>query len=154
MKILVISYLFPNSLAPSLGIFVFNRLKHVNRYCKVVVINPIPWFPFSSKLERYKGFGEIPKVETIQGIKVYHPRFFIVPKYFKFIDAITFAAAVVPLALRLKKNGFAFDLIDLHWTYPDLLSGRLLSRLTRKKQLVTIRGKRHYVWMKEQSVRF
>ncbi len=139
-KILAISYLFPNSVNPNHGIFVLNRLKAVEKYCKVMVVNPIPWFPFSSKLSRYKNYNRIPRREVIDGIEVFHPRFLIIPRYFKFLDAITFSLAVVPLVYKLKKQ-FLFDIIDLHWTYPDLLSGRILSITTKKKQLVTIRGK-------------
>jgi len=38
-------------------------------------------------------------------------------------------------------NNYRFDLIDLHWTYPDILSGFVLSKLYKKKFFVTIRGK-------------
>ena len=139
MKILAISYLFPNSIYPNHGIFVLNRLKAIHKYCDVKVINPIPWFPFSSCFRRYKNYNKIPKKEFIEGIEVFHPRFFIIPRYLKFLDAITFCLAAIPVALKIKKH-FLFDLIDLHWTYPDLLSGYLLSTILHKKQLLTIRG--------------
>lgn len=140
MKILAISYLFPNSITPNFGVFVLNRLKHVNCVCQVKIINPIPWFPFSFLFERYRRLAQIPKKEILGGMEIFHPRFFIIPRFFKFIDAVTFAMAVIPLAFKIKKK-FKFDIIDLHWTYPDLLAGRILSRMTKKRQLVTIRGK-------------
>ncbi len=139
MKVLAISYLFPNSQYPNYGIFVLNRLKALQQYCEVKVINPIPWFPCSSRFTRYHNFDQIPRYETIQGIDVIHPRFPIVPKYLKSLDALSYSLAVVPLALRLRKE-FSFDIIDLHWTYPDLPGGALLSGLTGKPFLVTIRG--------------
>jgi len=140
MRILVISYLFPNRIYPNHGIFVLNRLKAVQAYCDIKVINPIPFFPFSTRFRRYKDFNKIPYIEIIEGIEVYHPRFFIIPRFFKWLDAITFAIATVPLAIKIKKV-YPFDIIDLHWTYPDILSGYILSKIFKKKLLITVRGK-------------
>lgn len=70
---------------------------------------------------------------------MYHPRFPIIPKYLKSFDALSYSLAVLPLALQMR-NCFSYDLIDLHWTYPDLPSGFLLSRLTGKPYIATIRG--------------
>jgi len=138
-RILVISYLFPNSVYPNRGIFVLRRLKAIQRYADVKVINPILWFPFCSRLQRYKDYDRIPKKEVIDGIEVYHPRFLSIPLVFKFIVAVTYCLAVLPIALRLRKT-WKFNLVDLHWTFPDLPVGRLLSRLLRVNQLTTIRG--------------
>jgi len=139
MKILAISYLFPNSVYPNYGIFVLNRLKALQKNCEIKVINPLPWFPFSSRFSRYGKFHNIPKLEIIEGIEVYHPRFPIIPKYFKLFDAISYSLVVVPLALKIRRE-FAYELIDLHWTYPDLPSGCVLSSITGKPFLTTLRG--------------
>jgi glycosyltransferase involved in cell wall biosynthesis len=140
MKILALSYLYPNSLYPHYGIFVHNRLKAVSKYHDVKVINPIPWFPGCGRLARYKDYDKIPQKETLDGIEVFHPRFLVIPRYWKFIDAFTYRAVVMPLAERLR-NDFLFDLIDLHWTYPDLPTGTALKRKYGKKMVVTLRGK-------------
>ena len=140
IRILAISYLFPNSLYPNYGIFVLNRLKAVQKYCEVKVINPIPWFPFNSRLKRYRNYDQIPAKEVIAGVEVLHPRFFTIPRYLKILDAATFFLAVFPLALKISKI-FPFDLIDVHWPYPDLPTGNLLARVFRRKQLITLRGR-------------
>ena len=140
-KILVLSYLFPNSVHKEFGIFVLNRLKALSENCEIIVINPIPWFPFSGKLKRYQNFKDIPKIETKFGIKIYHPRFLIIPKYFKFFDSLSYFIAALPVALKIEKH-FKFDVIDLHWTYPDILSGKLFSMIFKKKWMVTVRGMR------------
>lgn len=139
-KIAVISYLFPNSVYPEFGIFVLNRLKAVKKYHNVIVVNPIPWFPFSNKFDRYRHFNFIPSKEVIEGIEVYHPRFFIIPRYFKILDSVTFLFAILPILSRLTKQQ-KFDILDLHWTYPDILSGFVLSKKFKKPFLVTLRGK-------------
>ncbi|MBF0117736.1 MAG: glycosyltransferase [Desulfobacterales bacterium] len=135
MRILAISYLFPNSIYPNYGIFVHNRLKALQKYCDIKVINPIPYFPMYHSFYRYKNYNLIPKIENLKGIETIHPRFFFIPRFFKSIDAFSFAANIIPIALNQK-----FDIIDLHWTYPDIFAGYLLSKLTGKKFIVTVRG--------------
>ncbi len=140
IKILAVSYLFPNQAMPDFGIFVLNRLKAVSKYCEVTVINPIPWFPACERFSRYKGYNQVPYKEKIDGIDVYHPRFFIIPRFFKIIDCFSFAIAVLRLWNAELKNR-EFDIVDLHWTYPDILSGIILSKIIEKKISVTIRGR-------------
>ena len=151
MKILAISYLFPNKLYPNYGIFVLNRLVALQKYCEIKVINPIPWFPFHFRFSRYRDFNKIPKAEIIQGLDVFHPRFPILPRVFKSLDCISYSLAVIPLALQLRKT-FSFELIDLHWTYPDLPAGYILSRIVNKKFIVTIRGK-EALYLREGGLR-
>ena len=140
MKILALSYLYPNSQYPHYGIFVHNRLKAVSRYHEVKVINPIPWFPGCGRLSRYRNYNAIPAHEIIDGLEVFHPRFPIIPRFCKSLDALTYRAAVMPLAARLRQT-YPFDLIDLHWTYPDLPTGTALKKKYGKKMVVTLRGK-------------
>lgn len=128
-----------------------NRLKAINRYYDVKVINPIPWFPFSIFLERYKNYHRIPKREVIEGIEIYHPRFFTIPRYLKALEVAAFSVSVFPLVLKIKKV-FPFDLIDVHWTYPDMFVGQLLAKWTGKKQIITVRG-REALYLSERSLR-
>ncbi len=140
MKILALSYLYPNSQYPHYGIFVHNRLKAVSKYHEVKVINPIPWFPGCGRLSRYRNYNAIPAHEIIDGLEVFHPRFPIIPRFCKSLDALTYRAVVMPLAARLRQT-YPFDLIDLHWTYPDLPTGTALKKKYGKKMVVTLRGK-------------
>ena len=139
VRVLAVSYLFPNSVYPNRGVFVLNRLKAVREYADVTVINPILWFPLCSRLARYQGYERIPRHEVIDGIDVYHPRFLSVPLVLKAVVALMYCLAVLPLALRLHKK-CSFDIIDLHWTFPDLPAGRLLSKMLGISQLATVRG--------------
>jgi glycosyltransferase involved in cell wall biosynthesis len=140
VKILAVSYLYPNLVYPYHGIFVHNRLKAVSHYHDVKIINPIPYFPCSRFVTRYKGYERIPMREKIEGLDVYHPRFFSVPRYCKSIDSYTYTEAVVRTVQDLGTH-FPFDLIDLHWTYPDLPAGIKLKEMFNKKLLVTLRGR-------------
>ncbi len=136
-KILAISYLFPNSVQPNHGIFVLNRLKAMSKYADVTVINPIADSPLHRKFEKFSHLTKIPNVEIINGLQVYHPRFFSIPGHLKSIEIFTYKNAVKSV---LNEIGNDFDLIDLHWTFPDLPCGNWLSKKTNKPFNVTLRG--------------
>lgn len=157
MKLFVISSLFPSSVHPNRGIFVLRRLVAVSQTCDVVVVNPIPWFPFQGMFKQYRDLSDVPSREVIQGIDVYHPRYLSIPLLFKVVAAIGFSLSVLMLTIRVRRK-FAFDLIELNWTFPDLPAGLLLSRLYGVKQIVTIRGEPalglHERNMRSRIVRF
>jgi len=136
-KILAISYLFPNCNQPNHGIFVLNRLKAMSKYADITVINPIADSPLHRKISKFSHLRNIPELENIRGINVYHPRFFSIPGHLKSLEVLTYRRAVTKV---LDKIGYDFDLIDLHWTFPDLPCGYWLSKKMNKAFNVTLRG--------------
>jgi len=139
LKVLAISYLFPNIVQPNHGIFVYNRLNALSHLVDLKVINPIPWSPLHSQLTQYSALEQVP-LQTHRGnLEIYHPRFFSIPKFFKSIESFTFQQAVTRV-LKHELRAFEFDIIDLHWTFPDLPAGVMLSRTHNKPFMVTLRG--------------
>jgi glycosyltransferase involved in cell wall biosynthesis len=137
MRALVLSSVFPNPKQPALGVFVRERMKRVAKECDVVVVAPVPWFPFTSFL-RPQWTG-IPPVEDQDGLRVLHPRFLSVPGVLKWLDGVLYAASLVPFLFRLRKR-FPFDLIDAHFAYPDGMAAVLLGRVFRRPVVITLRG--------------
>ena len=85
MKILIYTTVFPNKVHPNFGIFVYQRMRFVSRECKVVVVSPVAWFPFAGLVDKkYKKYP--PYVEIQNNITVYHPRFFLIPRFLKCLD--------------------------------------------------------------------
>jgi len=136
-KIIAISYLFPNCNQPNHGIFVLNRLKAMSKYADITVINPIADSPLHRKISKFSHLQSIPELEVIEGIDVYHPRYFSIPGHLKSIEVLTYRRAVQKV---LNEIGYDFDLIDLHWTFPDLPCGNWLSKKINKPFHVTLRG--------------
>jgi teichuronic acid biosynthesis glycosyltransferase TuaC len=136
-RILAVSYLFPNSQQPNHGIFVLNRLKAMSKYADVTVINPVPTSAIHKYVDKFKFLEKIPESEILQGVNVYHPKFFSIPRYFKFIEIWSYKRAVMRV---IKEAELEFDLIDLHWTFPDLPTGRYLSRKYALPFNITLRG--------------
>lgn len=137
LKILAISYLFPNSQQPNHGIFVLNRLKAMSKYADVTVINPIADSPMHKHIDKFKGLQNIPLEEELHGVHVYHPRFFSIPGHLKSLEVLSYRRAVWSVVKNLSAD---FDLIDLHWTFPDLPTGAWLSNKFSIPFHVTLRG--------------
>lgn len=151
-NILALSYLFPNRVHPTYGVFVYNRLRAVQQFCNIKVIAPIQWYPLMHFIRGTLWGTHIPFRDEIDGFEIYHPRFAVIPRYLKGIDAITFFWAVRTVVGKLEKGGFNFDLIDVHWTYPDIVAGYLLARKAGKKFIVTVRG-HEALYQEERTLR-
>ena len=139
MKVLVITQLFPNRKQPFLGIFVRERIKAVAKLCNVKVVAPVPWFPPLKIFKRWYKFSQIPKKEIQGGLEVYHPRFFVIPKIGKCFDGIFYFLSIFPYILKLRKK-FNFDILDVHWAYPDGFAGVLIGKLLKRPVSISVRG--------------
>ncbi|AFS38144.1 glycosyltransferase [Alteromonas macleodii] len=136
-KILAISYLFPNPEKPNHGIFVYNRLNAMAKYADITVINPIPWSPIHLFIDKFKHLSHIPSSTQRGNLSIYHPRYLSIPGHFKALEILSYRNAVKKV---IKKIRFDFDLIDLHWTFPDLPAGDYLSNRYHTPYRVTLRG--------------
>jgi len=153
LNILALSFLFPNCAQRGYGIFVLNRLKAVQYFCNVRVIAPIQWYPLIGRVGGRRGRARIPACERIDGMEVFHPRFVVIPRYLKWFDALSYSWTVSRVvARRWQREGCDFDLVDVHWTYPDIVAGYLLARRNGKKFIVTVRG-HEALYDEEVSVR-
>jgi glycosyltransferase involved in cell wall biosynthesis len=138
MKILVVTSVFPNSKQQTLGLFVKERMFRIGRHCELKVIAPVPWFPLVRHVK--KGYRpKVPYLEIQEGIEVYHPRFFNIPRYFKFLDGFFFFLSSLITAWKIRKD-YKFEIIDSHFVYPDGFGSLLLGRLFKRPVTITVRG--------------
>jgi glycosyltransferase involved in cell wall biosynthesis len=138
LRVLVLSFTFPNARQPALGVFIHERVRRVASRCQVKVMAPVPWFPLN-RLIRGPQWAEVPAAENIDGLDVRHPRFLSVPGCLKWLDGILYALCLVPVLWRLRRS-FPFDLIDAHFAYPDGLAAVVLGRVFRCRVVITLRG--------------
>jgi teichuronic acid biosynthesis glycosyltransferase TuaC len=138
LRVLVLSFTFPNARQPALGVFVRERVRRVAAECDVVVVAPVPWFPLN-RLIRGEQWAGIPATERPQGLDVRHPRFFCIPRYLKWLDGALYALSLLPFLWRLRRS-FDFDVIDAHFAYPDGLAATILGRVFRRPVVITLRG--------------
>src|SRR5207249_3838606 len=138
MKALVLSSAFPSVSRPTYGVFVRERVRHVSARVEVVVVAPVPWFPFN-RLFRGDALAATPVVEVQDGLTVYHPRVACLPGVGKTLDGVLYALSLVAFISRLRRS-FAFEVIDAHFTYPDGVAAVLLAKLFHTPAVITIRG--------------
>lgn len=137
MRVLVLSSTFPNSTQPNRGVFVRERVARLARRCEVVVVAPIPWFPLNRWIRPDRAGAA--RADDQGGLTVYHPRFFSLPRYGKFLDGFFYAVSLVPFLVRLRRR-FAFEVIDAHFAFPDGVAAALIGRLFRCPVVITLRG--------------
>ena len=138
LRVLVLSFTFPNAKQPALGVFVRERIRRIAAQCDVVVVAPVPWFPFN-RLIRGEQWAGIAATERHDGLDVRHPRFFCIPRYLKWLDGVFYAVSLLPFLWRLRRS-FPFDVIDSHFAYPDGLAGTIIGRIFRRPVVITLRG--------------
>ncbi|CAN2045899.1 teichuronic acid biosynthesis glycosyltransferase TuaC [Candidatus Magnetomoraceae bacterium gMMP-13] len=137
MNILFLSHMFPNPVQPVNGTFVLDLAKFINRKKTVTVIAPIPYFPWIHKTFKYKGYNMIPEKMNFKGLHVYYPRFFMIPKYCKWLDGLFYTFCCWN---RVKSILKTCDIIVAHWTFPDAFAGVVWSRLKKKKIILVVHG--------------
>ena len=143
VRLLVFSSLYPSASRPSHGIFVETRLRELLKTGAVEarVIAPVPWF-FSTD-PRYGEKAQMaatPHEETRNGIRVWHPRFPVIPKVGMTLAPLLLALASIGPIRRLQREGYDFDHIDAHYYYPDGVAAAWLARYFGKTLSITARG--------------
>ena len=140
MRILVFTSLYPNNIWPSHGVFIKERMTQVAKFkkCMVKVIAPVPYYPRIG-WGRRQLFSLVNRYEKIEGVDVYHPRYFITPKIGMSFYGVMMFLSVFPFVKRIQKE-FDFDIIDAHYVYPDGLAAVLLGITLKKPVVVSARG--------------
>ena len=122
MKLLIVTNLFPNAAEPTRGLYSLQQAQALARSAEVTVIAPVPWSPPLPRLRwlrRWRPAARMPFEETIQGLRVFHPRYAVCPKIGRRWDAASFAQALRPVVKRLLAER-RFDAVFATWAYPDV----------------------------------
>jgi teichuronic acid biosynthesis glycosyltransferase TuaC len=140
MKVLVFTNLYPNNKSPNHGVFVKERMTHFAKLdgCSVKVVAPVPYYPPIKFGWRWK-LAQVAEQESRQGIEVYHPRYFMIPKVGMTLYGVMMFLSVLSTVKKIRRN-FDFDLIDAHFVYPDAFAATLLGRFFKKPVVVSARG--------------
>lgn len=143
MNILVISHMFPNKEFDYLGVFVIEQVKAlIQQGNEVIVIVPQPWipFPFIFLKKKWKNYYNIPKQTVIEGIKVYNPRFPMIPTN-KILHLMGYLYYFFSLNLikRIYKD-FKFDIVHAHSLLPDGFAATLLKTTFKVPVITTVHG--------------
>lgn len=125
-RILVVTNLYPNAREPVRGLYIKQLVDSIRQHDEVQVVAPVPWLP-RSIARKWRPTVDLPDKEVIDGVTVYHPRYLVIPRMLRFSHALTFAVCVRRVLRRLKA-GYPFQLISVHWVYPDAVGTILAAR--------------------------
>lgn len=140
MRVLVFSSLYPNQESPQLGLFVQRRAEAVARCgAELRVVAPVPYFPRSLPVDRWRHYAQVPARERIGGLTVTHPRYLHAPGPGMYVQAANLAAAA-GRHLRALRREFDFQVLDAHYVYPDGVAAVRLARALGVPCVVTARG--------------
>lgn len=139
-RLIVFSCLFPNSVQPTAGLFIRERLFRVGERIPLVVVSPKPWFPGQGLIRLFRPhYRPLPPWREVQaGFDVYFPRFLAIPGLFRGLDSLFMALGSYLTLRRLKASGH--NLIDAHFAYPDGHAALMLGRWLNLPVTVTLRG--------------
>jgi glycosyltransferase involved in cell wall biosynthesis len=120
LRVLTFTALYPNKVNPLQGIFIHQRVKHLARRPgnSVEVIAPVPYFPSWMPGERWRQFSKIPREEIIEGVRIHHPRYPLLPGISMPAHGVLMYLASLSFARRLHREN-QFHCIDAHFVYPD-----------------------------------
>lgn len=133
---LVLSYMYPNPVDSSAGIFVEEQVRHLARTCNVKVIAPTPWFPPVRLFKRWHEYRLRPVHEHRKGIEILRPRFMSIPGDIFATAGFSYFFSILPVMLNIAKT-FDFDIIHAHVTYPDGFAAVLVGKLLKRPVIVT-----------------
>jgi teichuronic acid biosynthesis glycosyltransferase TuaC len=155
LRVLTLSTLFPDINRPRFGPFVERQTielaAHPDVELKVVAPIGLPPMPLGLH-PRYKALRALPTQERWQGIDLYRPRFAHVPGTGGRFDAAAMVRALLPL-LRTIREGFAFDVIDASFFFPDGPAAVALGEALGVPVSIKARGSDIHFWGQATATR-
>lgn len=136
--LVVVTPLFPNNSEPLRGVFVKERLLRLRKHFRIHVISPVPWsIPWGSQTWRIK--AAIRRHQVIDGIEVWYPRYFMIPKVGRFLDGIFYCLSLLGFMKRFVDR-YPCDAIIAHWAYPDAFGVTLMNYVLKKPLFIHVHG--------------
>ncbi|HEU0097938.1 MAG TPA: glycosyltransferase [Allosphingosinicella sp.] len=150
LRVLTLSTLYPDSGRPSFGVFVERQARALSERAgvEVEVVAPVGLPPWPLRLHpHYRPRAALPAAEDRNGLTVHRPRFRTWPGPVAAGAARALAAAVLPLARRLK-----CDVVDSQFFWPDGVAAMHLARALGLPFSIKARGSDVHFWGRRPAV--
>ncbi|MFN7923330.1 MAG: glycosyltransferase [Bryobacteraceae bacterium] len=138
LKVLTLSWVFPNPNERDLGLFVQRRMAEVGRMADVRVIAPVAVLEYGNPNRKFAKLTGIPEKRIDGPLEIWHPRWLYPPMGGGW-NAVALFLQVWRTAARIRRE-FEFDVIDAHFGHPEGVAAALLAWATGKPFAVTLRG--------------
>lgn len=147
-RLLSITTLYPNAIAPRFGTFVSRSLEELAAQgdWDVTVLNPIgiPAVAFG----RYRDLASAAVDGLENGVQVYRPHFSLIPRIGARLNAAFISRAVLPIARQLHAKQ-AFDLVDAQFFFPDGPAAASVARALDLPLSIKARGSDITYWCRK-----
>jgi glycosyltransferase involved in cell wall biosynthesis len=150
MRILFLSTIYPTPAEPAKGVFNRNLVRALATRHEVVVLAPIPWTadpPWSGRA----GLGR-DRSRVLDGIRVYHPRYYYLPKVLPARAGWFYRQSVRQTAPQLVGE-FRPDLVLAYWAYPDGAVAARIARSAGARSAVIVGGSDVLIATRSTAVR-
>jgi len=140
MRVLIVTKIFPNQVEPLSSPFNRKQFAALGRFCDVEVLATIPWFPGAAAVRRWAGgarLSAVPERETIDGLRVRHPRFMFLPRIGHAVSGPLYAASLAKTALEYRGR---VDIVLGSWAYPDGYAAVVLADLLGVPAVIKLHG--------------
>ncbi len=141
-KILIISNVFPLENNQSRGCYILSQAKLLkSNGFDVRILNPLPLIPkFYTKFnQRFIGTNKVEPERTVEGIKVFHPRYIRFPR-----DLFAKINLIPRKSILTKTSTWLYDwnpeIVHLHGIHPLLNTGVKISKKYKSKLFITVHG--------------
>lgn len=111
------------------------RVAAMARHARVVMFQPIPWFPLVATLPDW---AERPARES-DGFSIRHTPMFYIPGVMKSLDGYWLYRAIGN-AIATARQTAHFDVLDAHFAYPEGVGTLLAAKELKLPVFVTLRG--------------
>lgn len=156
LRVLTLSTLYPNGAQPLLGKFVEAQTARLAARADVElhVVSPValPPAPFD-RHPRYAALRALPAVEVRGGVTVHRPRAIVVPAIGAALNPWFVTRAARPVLAALRRQGFAFDVIDAEYFHPDGAAAMRLARDFGVPFSIKARGSDIEYWARRPDTR-
>jgi teichuronic acid biosynthesis glycosyltransferase TuaC len=138
--IVTFSNLFPSSVLPTHGLFVFERMRRVAAAIGLpwTVVSPVPNVLRPLRSATYRRWAAVPAQETWQGVSVVHPRYRHWPGLSMRRQACAMAAGARAAVRALRDRGPI--VLDAHYLWPDGVAAAMLAQELGVPFTLTARG--------------
>jgi teichuronic acid biosynthesis glycosyltransferase TuaC len=147
VKVLVITNLYPNSQEATRGTYNSQQCQGLSKLCDIKIVAPLPWSPMSTVFKRGAVFAKVPEHEIVDGLEVYHPRYFMVPKIGRSFYGFFFYLSLLGKIRNINK-AFDFDVVYAPWVYPDGVGSQLIAKVLNKPVVIGALGTDINVYLK------
>ena len=155
-RVLVLARSFPSPLFPTLGLWTARPTAALADGHAMTVVSPVPYcppLPKTAATEKYLRFRRIPAASTWHGVPVHHPRLLTGPGTSLYAFEARAYEKAVTAYLRSAGEGFPFDLVHAHFSYPDGAAARRIAERFSVPFVVTEHAPWTPQWMKRVGVR-